>query len=767
MIETPENPNIKMFRIDSDELSSHSKKSEESLRTNDRQELKPISNSRLNESNDYNENVNCLLRVNSNLYEQHFNNVSLFIFESDNPFRLKVQYIISLKLFNAIIITLIILNSIFLVFETIKQLKTASKISNYIFTCLFTIEFLMKIIVYGFVLDDNSYLRDPWNWLDFIVVITGLLSFFPQINANLFSLRTFRILRPLKSINALPNMKIFIITLINSLGDLGNIFFLTLFFFIIFGVTGLSIWSERLHYRCRISNEVINGTLILNSTYQEFLCGGKNKCGNNKHLCINSMQYYLDGKIKNKTLIELENNYYGVNYGVTNYQNILISIFINLYTYTGEGWGNIMLQYMDGYNYFVSFIYFALSIIINYYFMLNLTIAMLLYNFEKTRNFNIQKENYLKANNNENEALSKKEKKDINRQIINSLNANNNTFEVSRRLYRLRYVPLRMKRKEKKKQQQVKRIKRCKFPKLIQQFPIKSSYHRKYKITFICYVIYHQPIVQIFFYLCILLNAVILTLDRVNITKKESQFLNTSNFILVIIFTFENILNIIGIGIKEFKKSYFNVFDFTVVLITLLNSIIKEIRNKDISSNVTAILRMLRTLRIFKLFEKRQFFRVILESVRITVLRMVDYILVFLIFLYMFTLLGYSFFHNGLENDIYHFRNFLSSLITTFRIIIGDRWQEIFYNCYISNDITNIATYLYFISSMFFGHIILMNIFLAYLVENFIKTKRFLEQNVNVRNFILNINYDVSSLHFFQLKEMSNNKKKKTNRHNN
>ena len=157
-LDTPENPNIKMFRIDSDDLSSHSKKSEVSLITNDREEkLKPSLSSRLYDSNDYNEKVNCLLRVNSNLFDQHFDNVSLFIFESDNRFRLKVQYIISLKLFNAIIITLIILNTIFLVFETINQLKSVAKISNYIFTYLFTIEFLMKIISYGFVLDDNSY----------------------------------------------------------------------------------------------------------------------------------------------------------------------------------------------------------------------------------------------------------------------------------------------------------------------------------------------------------------------------------------------------------------------------------------------------------------------------------------------------------------------------------------------------------------------------------------------------------------------------------
>jgi hypothetical protein len=246
-----------------------------------------------------------------------------------------------------------------------------------------------------------------------------------------------------------------------------------------------------------------------------------------------------------------------------------------------------------------------------------------------------------------------------------------------------------------------------------------------------------------FFYICILLNAIILTLDRVNIPKKESRFIDLTNFILVLIFSLENLLHIIGAGIKEFSKSYFNVFDCIIVYISLINSITKEVRNKDISDNITTILRMFRILRMFKLFEKRQFFRVILESIRISVFRMVDYILVFLIFLYMFTLLGYSLFHLGLKENAYNYRTFISSLISTFRIIIGDRWQIIFYSCFNEKNISNFAIYIYFISIMFFGHIVLNNIFLAYLVENFIKTKRILEKNVNVKNFMLNLCYTV------------------------
>ena len=40
---------------------------------------------------------------------------------------------------------------------------------------VFSLEALMKIIAQGFLLHEKAYLRDPWNWIDFAVVISGYL----------------------------------------------------------------------------------------------------------------------------------------------------------------------------------------------------------------------------------------------------------------------------------------------------------------------------------------------------------------------------------------------------------------------------------------------------------------------------------------------------------------------------------------------------------------------------------------------------------------
>ena len=43
--------------------------------------------------------------------------------------------------------------------------------SEYIFFCIFFLEFFMKIIAHGFFFGKNTYLRDHWNQLDFIVLV--------------------------------------------------------------------------------------------------------------------------------------------------------------------------------------------------------------------------------------------------------------------------------------------------------------------------------------------------------------------------------------------------------------------------------------------------------------------------------------------------------------------------------------------------------------------------------------------------------------------
>jgi hypothetical protein len=44
------------------------------------------------------------------------------------------------------------------------------RINRYVFTAIYTVEALTKCIARGFILKKFTFLRDPWNWLDFIVI---------------------------------------------------------------------------------------------------------------------------------------------------------------------------------------------------------------------------------------------------------------------------------------------------------------------------------------------------------------------------------------------------------------------------------------------------------------------------------------------------------------------------------------------------------------------------------------------------------------------
>ena len=45
------------------------------------------------------------------------------------------------------------------------------EINSYVFTIIYTIEALTKCVARGFILKKFTFLRDPWNWLDFIVIV--------------------------------------------------------------------------------------------------------------------------------------------------------------------------------------------------------------------------------------------------------------------------------------------------------------------------------------------------------------------------------------------------------------------------------------------------------------------------------------------------------------------------------------------------------------------------------------------------------------------
>lgn len=98
----------------------------------------------------------------------------------------------------------------------------------------------LKILALGFIFNKGAYIRDAWNILDFVIVMSGLVGYvFQGGGANLSVLRSFRVLRPLRTISSVKGLRIIIQSLINALPLLTDTLIVVLFFYIVMGIIGV------------------------------------------------------------------------------------------------------------------------------------------------------------------------------------------------------------------------------------------------------------------------------------------------------------------------------------------------------------------------------------------------------------------------------------------------------------------------------------------------------------------------------------------------
>ena len=89
---------------------------------------------------------------------------ALFLLSPFNPVRRTALFILTHSLFNLVIILVIVTNCIFM------AARIESAVAEQIFLIIYTIEGVLKMTARGFILNKFTYLRDAWNWLDFVVV---------------------------------------------------------------------------------------------------------------------------------------------------------------------------------------------------------------------------------------------------------------------------------------------------------------------------------------------------------------------------------------------------------------------------------------------------------------------------------------------------------------------------------------------------------------------------------------------------------------------
>lgn len=129
------------------------------------------------------------------------------------------------------------------------------------FTVIYTFEFILKVMARGFVLDEFAYLRDPWNILDVTVITLSYLTIVIQDLGNLSVMRTFRVLRALKTVAVVPGMKTIVGAVIDSVKNLKDVVVLTLFSLSVFSLLGLQIYMGSLTQKC-----ILNGPTSMNES---------------------------------------------------------------------------------------------------------------------------------------------------------------------------------------------------------------------------------------------------------------------------------------------------------------------------------------------------------------------------------------------------------------------------------------------------------------------------------------------------------------------
>ncbi|XP_032452139.1 voltage-gated sodium channel alpha subunit isoform X9 [Nasonia vitripennis] len=213
---------------------------------------------------------------------------ALWILDPFNPIRRVAIYILVHPLFSLFIITTILVNCILMIMPTTPTIES----TEVIFTGIYTFESAVKVMARGFILQPFTYLRDAWNWLDFVVIALAYVTMGIDLG-NLAALRTFRVLRALKTVAIVPGLKTIVGAVIESVKNLRDVIILTMFSLSVFALMGLQIYMGVLTQKC-IKNFPEDGSWgnLTDENWEKFVSNDTNWYGQdeagNYPLCGNS-----------------------------------------------------------------------------------------------------------------------------------------------------------------------------------------------------------------------------------------------------------------------------------------------------------------------------------------------------------------------------------------------------------------------------------------------------------------------------------------------
>uniref|UniRef100_M3ZJ55 Sodium channel protein n=1 Tax=Xiphophorus maculatus TaxID=8083 RepID=M3ZJ55_XIPMA len=646
---------------------------------------------------------------------------SLYIISPFNPFRrIAIKILIHSYPFTSLIMIImctILTNCIFMTFSDPPEW---SKQVEYTFTGIYTFESLTKIVARGFAIDGFTFLRDPWNWLDFMVISMAYITEFVDLG-NVSALRTFRVLRALKTISVIPGLKTIVGALIQSVKKLSDVMILTVFCLSVFALIGLQLFMGNLRNKCVF--------WPINMT-EQYLENGSRGFDWNKYIYNDSNFYFLPGALdallcgnssdsgrcpEGFTCMKAGRN---PNYGYTSFDSFGWAFLTLFRLMTQDFWENLYMLTLRaaGKTYMV---FFVLVIFVGSFYLVNLILAVVAMAYEEQNQATMeeaeQKEAEFKAML---EQLKKQQEETQVRKRNSTVDCNGVVSLIGpgpgRRL--LPEVKIDKAATDDKLEESQRKCPPCWY-KFANIFLIWECCPIWLKIKHIVYLIVMDPFVDLAITICIVLNTLFMAMEHYPMTPHFEEVLSVGNLVFTGIFAGEMFAKLIAMDPYYYFQEGWNCFDGFIVTLSLV-----ELGLADVEG-----LSVLRNMRLFKLAKSWPTLNMLIKIIGNSVGALGNLTLVLAIIVFIFAVVGMQLFGKSYKDCVckialdcelprWHMNDFFHSFLIVFRVLCGE-WIETMWDCM---EVAGQAMcIIVFMMVMVIGNLVVLNLFLALLLSSF------------------------------------------------
>ncbi|RMC08246.1 hypothetical protein DUI87_14487 [Hirundo rustica rustica] len=587
------------------------------------------------------------------------------------------------------------------------------------FIGIFCFEAGIKIVALGFVFHKGSYLRNGWNVMDFIVVLSGILATAGthfNTHVDLRTLRAVRVLRPLKLVSGIPSLQIVLKSIMKAMVPLLQIGLLLFFAILMFAIIGLEFYSGKLHRACYTNNS------------------GELEELDPPHPC--GVQGCPPGYECREWI--------GPNDGITQFDNILFAVLTVFQCITMEGWTTVLYNTNDALGATWNWLYFIPLIIIGSFFVLNLVLGVLSGEFAKERERVENRRAFMKlrrqqqierelngyrawidkaeevmlAEENKNSGTSALEvlrRATIKRNRTDAMSGDEHCVDISsvgeRRLAQRR--PLHPTLGNPSSHSGLKGAR------------VDGASYLRHKERLLRISVRHMVKSQVFYWIVlslVALNTACVAIVHHNQPAWLTHFLYYAEFLFLGLFLLEMSLKMYGMGPRLYFHSSFNCFDCGVTVGSIFE-VVWAIFRPGTSFGIS-VLRALRLLRIFKITKYWASLRNLVVSLMSSMKSIISLLFLLFLFIVVFALLGMQLFGGRFNfmdgTPSANFDTFPAAIMTVFQILTGEDWNEVMYNGIRSQGGVRSGMWssIYFIVLTLFGNYTLLNVFLAIAVDN-------------------------------------------------